>query len=240
MTRQTKRIKAWTGDRLAAHPVGDAIRLVKENAKAKFDESIEIAVNLGVDPRHADQQVRGVVNLPSGTGRDVRVAVIARDAKAEEAKAAGAEVVGAEELVERIQGGFMEFDRVIATPDMMALVGRLGKVLGPRGLMPNPRVGTVTPNVGQAVKDAKGGAIEFRTEKTGIIHAGIGKASFTEDQIAANVRALVDPLYKAKPSGAEATAIKKISLSSTMGPGFRIDTGSISACRPEPQRRSSW
>ena len=229
MTRQTKRIKAWTGDRLAAHSVDAAIRLVKENAKAKFDESIEIAVNLGVDPRHADQQVRGVVNLPSGTGRDVRVAVIARDAKAEEAKAAGAEVVGAEELVERIQGGFMEFDRVIATPDMMALVGRLGKVLGPRGLMPNPRVGTVTPNVGQAVKDAKGGAIEFRTEKTGIIHAGIGKASFTEDQIAANVRALVDALNKAKPSGAKGTYIKKISLSSTMGPGFRIDTGSISA-----------
>ena len=229
MTRQTKRIKAWTGDRLAAHPVGDAIRLVKENAKAKFDESIEIAVNLGVDPRHADQQVRGVVNLPSGTGRDVRVAVIARDAKAEEAKAAGAEVVGAEELVERIQGGFMEFDRVIATPDMMALVGRLGKVLGPRGLMPNPRVGTVTPNVGQAVKDAKGGAIEFRTEKTGIIHAGIGKASFTDEQIAANVRALVDALNKAKPSGAKGTYIKKISLSSTMGPGFRIDTGSVSA-----------
>ncbi len=229
MTRQTKRIKAWTGDRLAAHPVGDAIRLVKENAKAKFDESIEIAVNLGVDPRHADQQVRGVVNLPSGTGRDVRVAVIARDAKADEAKAAGAEIVGAEDLVERIQGGFMEFDRVIATPDMMALVGRLGKVLGPRGLMPNPRVGTVTPNVGQAVKDAKGGAIEFRTEKTGIIHAGIGKASFTDEQIAANVRALVDALNRAKPSGAKGTYIKKISLSSTMGPGFRIDAGSISA-----------
>ena len=229
MTRQTKRIKAWTGDRLAAHPVGDAIRLVKENAKAKFDESIEIAVNLGVDPRHADQQVRGVVNLPSGTGRDVRVAVIARDAKADEAKAAGAEIVGAEELVERIQGGFMEFDRVIATPDMMALVGRLGKVLGPRGLMPNPRVGTVTPNVGQAVKDAKGGAIEFRTEKTGIIHAGIGKASFTDEQIAANVRALFDALNRAKPSGAKGTYIKKISLSSTMGPGFRIDAGSISA-----------
>ena len=229
MTRQTKRTKAWTGDRLATYPVGDAIRLVKENAKAKFDESIEIAVNLGVDPRHADQQVRGVVNLPSGTGRDVRVAVIARDAKADEATAAGAEIVGAEELVERIQGGFMEFDRVIATPDMMALVGRLGKVLGPRGLMPNPRVGTVTPNVGQAVKDAKGGAIEFRTEKTGIIHAGIGKASFTDEQIAANVRALVDALNKAKPSGAKGTYIKKISLSSTMGPGFRIDTSSVSA-----------
>ncbi|WP_397397719.1 50S ribosomal protein L1 [Phenylobacterium sp.] len=229
MSTQTKRIKAWTGDRLAAHPVDAAIRLVKENATAKFDESIEIAVNLGVDPRHADQQVRGVVNLPSGTGRDVRVAVIARDAKADEATAAGAEIVGAEELVERIQGGFMEFDRVIATPDMMALVGRLGKVLGPRGLMPNPRVGTVTPNVGQAVKDAKGGAIEFRTEKTGIIHAGIGKASFTDEQIAANVRALVDALNKAKPSGAKGTYIKKISLSSTMGPGFRIDTSSVSA-----------
>jgi large subunit ribosomal protein L1 len=229
MTNLTKRIKARTGDRLAAHPVDAAIRLVKENATAKFDESIEIAVNLGVDPRHADQQVRGVVNLPSGTGRDVRVAVIARDAKADEATAAGAEIVGAEELVERIQGGFMDFDRVIATPDMMALVGRLGKVLGPRGLMPNPRVGTVTPNVGQAVKDAKGGAIEFRTEKTGIIHAGIGKASFTDEQIAANVHALVDALNKAKPSGAKGTYIKKISLSSTMGPGFRIDTGSVSA-----------
>ena len=229
MSTQTKRIKAWTGDRLAVHPVDAAIRLVKENATAKFDESIEIAVNLGVAPRHADQQVRGVVNLPSGTGRDVRVAVIARDAKADEATAAGAEIVGAEELVERIQGGFMEFDRVIATPDMMALVGRLGKVLGPRGLMPNPRVGTVTPNVGQAVKDAKGGAIEFRTEKTGIIHAGIGKASFTDEQIAANVRALVDALNKAKPSGAKGTYIKKISLSSTMGPGFRIDTSSVSA-----------
>ena len=229
MSTQTKRNKAWTGDRLASHPVDAAIRLVKENATAKFDESIEIAVNLGVDPRHADQQVRGVVNLPSGTGRDVRVAVIARDAKADEATAAGADIVGAEELVERIQGGFMEFDRVIATPDMMALVGRLGKVLGPRGLMPNPRVGTVTPNVGQAVKDAKGGAIEFRTEKTGIIHAGIGKASFTDAQIAANVHALVDALNKAKPSGAKGTYIKKISLSSTMGPGFRIDTGSASA-----------
>jgi large subunit ribosomal protein L1 len=229
MPKQPKRIQAWTGDRLASHSVEDAIRLVKENAKAKFDESIEIAVNLGVDPRHADQQVRGVVNLPSGTGRDVRVAVIAKDAKADEATAAGADIVGAEELVERIQGGFMEFDRVIATPDMMALVGRLGKVLGPRGLMPNPRVGTVTPNVAQAVKDAKGGAIEFRTEKTGIIHAGIGKASFSDDAILANVKALVDALNKAKPSGAKGTYVKKISLSSTMGPGFRIETGSVGA-----------
>ena len=229
MPKQAKRIQAWTGDRLASHSVEDAIKLVKENAKAKFDESIEISVNLGVDPRHADQQVRGVVNLPSGTGRDVRVAVIAKDAKADEATAAGADIVGAEELVERIQGGFMEFDRVIATPDMMALVGRLGKVLGPRGLMPNPRVGTVTPNVAQAVKDAKGGAIEFRTEKTGIIHAGIGKASFSDDAILANVKALVDALNKAKPSGAKGTYVKKISLSSTMGPGFRVETGSVGA-----------
>ena len=229
MSKQAKRIQAWTGDRSVAHPVEAAVKLVRENAKAKFDESIEIAVNLGVDPRHADQQVRGVVSLPSGTGRDVRVAVIAKDAKAAEAEAAGADIVGGEELVERIQGGFMEFDRVIATPDMMALVGRLGKVLGPRGLMPNPRVGTVTPNVGQAVKDAKGGAIEFRTEKTGIIHAGIGKASFTEEALLINVRALVDALNKAKPSGAKGTYIKKISLSSTMGPGFKVDTGSVGA-----------
>ena len=227
MAKQAKRIQAWTGDRLANHAVTDAVKLVKANATAKFDESIEIAVNLGVDPRHADQQVRGVVNLPSGTGRDVRVAVIAKDAKAAEALAAGADVVGAEDLVERIQGGFMDFDRVIATPDMMALVGRLGKVLGPRGLMPNPRVGTVTPNVGQAVKDAKGGAIEFRTEKTGIIHAGIGKASFTDEALLANVRALVDALNKAKPSGAKGIYIKRISLSSTMGPGFKIDTNSV-------------
>ena len=225
----SKRIKAWTGDRSAAHPVEDAVKLVKANATAKFDESVEIAVNLGVDPRHADQQVRGVVALPSGTGRDVRVAVIAKEAKAAEATAAGADIVGAEDLVERIQGGFMDFDRVIATPDMMALVGRLGKVLGPRGLMPNPRVGTVTMNVGQAVKDAKGGAIEFRTEKTGIIHAGIGKASFTEAQLLANVKALVDALNKAKPSGAKGVYIKKISLSSTMGPGFKVDTASAGA-----------
>ncbi|OYU70677.1 MAG: 50S ribosomal protein L1 [Alphaproteobacteria bacterium PA2] len=227
MTKLTKRIKARTGDRTVAHPVEAAVALVKANATSKFDESVEIAVNLGVDPRHADQQVRGVVNLPSGTGRDVRVAVIAKDAKAAEATAAGADIVGAEELVERIQGGFMDFDRVIATPDMMALVGRLGKVLGPRGLMPNPRVGTVTPNVAQAVKDAKGGAIEFRTEKTGIIHAGIGKASFTDDQILANVRALVDALNKAKPSGAKGVYIKRISLSSTMGPGFKVETNTV-------------
>src|SRR3954453_16596792 len=229
MAKQPKRIQAWTGDRTVAHPVADAVKLVKANATAKFDESVEIAVNLGVDPRHADQQVRGVVNLPSGTGRDVKVAVFARGPKADEATAAGAEVVGAEDLVEKIQGGFMDFDRVIATPDMMALVGRLGKVLGPRGLMPNPRVGTVTPNVGQAVKDAKGGSIEFRTEKTGIIHAGIGKASFTEEALQINVKAMIDALNKAKPSGAKGTYIKKISLSSTMGPGFKIDQSSTGA-----------
>ena len=227
MPKQAKRIQAWTGDRDTIHSVEDAVKLVKANATAKFDESVEISVNLGVDPRHADQQVRGVVGLPSGTGRDVRVAVIAKDAKATEALAAGADVVGAEDLVERIQGGFMDFDRVIATPDMMALVGRLGKVLGPRGLMPNPRVGTVTPNVGQAVKDAKGGAIEFRVEKAGIVHAGIGKVSFTDEALLANVKALVDALSKAKPSGAKGTYIKKISLSSTMGPGVKVDTASV-------------
>jgi large subunit ribosomal protein L1 len=229
MAKQPKRIQAWTGDRNANLSIDAAIKAVKDNAKAKFDESIEIAVNLGVDPRHADQQVRGVVALPSGTGRDVRVAVIARDAKAAEATAAGAEVVGAEDLVERIQGGFMDFDRVIATPDMMALVGRLGKVLGPRGLMPNPRVGTVTPNVGEAVKAAKGGAIEFRVEKAGIVHAGIGKASFTEDALKANVVALIDALNKAKPSGAKGMYIKRVSLSSTMGPGFKLDVNNLTA-----------
>ena len=229
MTKQAKRIKAWTGDRLAVHDVSAALTLVKANAKAKFDESVEIAVNLGVDPRHADQQVRGVVSLPSGTGREVRVAVIAKEAKAAEALAAGADVVGAEDLVERIQGGIMEFDRVIATPDMMALVGRLGKVLGPRGLMPNPKVGTVTPNVAQAVKDAKGGAIEFRVEKSGIVHAGIGKISFTDEALLANVKALVDALARAKPTGAKGTYIKRVSLSSTMGPGFKVDTTSIGA-----------
>jgi large subunit ribosomal protein L1 len=229
MTRQAKRVKAWTGDRNATHAFAEAVKLVKANATAKFDESVEIAVNLGVDPRHADQQVRGVVSLPSGTGRDVRVAVIAKDAKAAEASAAGADIVGAEDLVERIQGGFMDFDRVIATPDMMALVGRLGKILGPRGLMPNPRVGTVTPNVAQAVKDAKGGSIEFRAEKEGIVHAGIGKASFSEDALTANVKAIVDALSRAKPTGAKGTYIKRISLSSTMGPGFKVDAASIGA-----------
>jgi large subunit ribosomal protein L1 len=229
MAKLPKREQAWTGDREALHPLTEAVKLVKANATAKFDETIELAVNLGVDPRHADQNVRGVVSLPSGTGRAMRVAVIAKDAKAEEATAAGADIVGAEELVERIQGGFMEFDRVIATPDMMALVGRLGKVLGPRGLMPNPRVGTVTPNVAQAVKDAKGGAIEFRVEKAGIVHAGVGKASFSDDALLANVQALVDALNKAKPTGAKGTYMKGISISSTMGPGFKIELASITA-----------
>lgn len=226
MTKIAKRIKAWDVDSVKLHTVTDALNVVKTNAKAKFDESVEIAVNLGVDPRHADQQVRGVVQLPSGTGKDVRVAVFAKDKKAEEALAAGAEVVGAEDLVEKIQGGFMDFDRVIASPDMMALVGRLGKVLGPRGLMPNPKVGTVTPNVAQAVKDAKSGAVEFRVEKTGIVHAGVGKVSFTVEQLEANVKALVDALVKARPSGAKGLYVRKISLSSTMGPGVKVDTSS--------------
>lgn len=229
MAKQTKRFKARTGDTTVNMPFAEAIAAVKSNASAKFDESIEIAVNLGVDPRHADQQVRGVVNLPSGTGRDVRVAVFAKDAKAEEARAAGAEYVGAEDLYEQINGGMMDFDRVIASPDMMALVGRLGKVLGPRGLMPNPKVGTVTPNVAQAVKDAKGGAVEFRVEKAGIVHAGIGKASFDQAALEANVKAFVDALTKAKPSGAKGTYVKRISLSSTMGPGFKIDPASLGA-----------
>jgi large subunit ribosomal protein L1 len=228
MAKQPKRIKAWTVDAAKTLALAEAVKLVKENAKAKFDETVEIAVNLGVDPRHADQQVRGVVNLPSGTGRDVRVAVFARGPNAEAATAAGADVVGAEDLVERVQGGFMDFDRVIASPDMMALVGRLGKVLGPRGLMPNPKVGTVTPNVAQAVKDAKGGAIEFRVEKAGIVQAGIGKASFTEDALVANVKALMDALNRAKPSGAKGTYVQKVSLSSTMGPGVKVDPATVS------------
>lgn len=208
-----------------AYTVAEAVKLIKSNATAKFDETIEIAVNLGVDPKYADQMVRGVVSMPSGTGKDVRVAVFARDAKADEAKEAGAEFVGAEDLMEEIQNGKSDFDRVIASPDMMSVVGRLGKVLGPRGLMPNPKVGTVTPNVGQAVKDAKGGSVEFRLEKLGIIHAGIAKASFTEDAIEANVRAFIEALLKAKPSGAKGTYMKRITVSSTMGPGVTIDTG---------------
>ncbi|MGE0410088.1 MAG: 50S ribosomal protein L1 [Amphiplicatus sp.] len=226
-----KRIKAAREnvDRMKSYPVGEAVKLVKANAKAKFDETIEIAMNLGVDPRHADQMVRGVVSLPNGTGRSVRVAVFAKDAKAEDARKAGADIVGAEDLVERVQGGFSDFDRVIATPDMMGLVGRLGKILGPRGLMPNPKVGTVTPNVAQAVKDAKGGAVQFRVEKAGIVHAGVGKASFAEEAIVQNVQAFIDAVAKAKPAGAKGTYIKKIALSSTMGPGVKIDPSAASA-----------
>ena len=226
MAKIGKRIrKAREGvDREKLHTVEDAVKTVKANASAKFDETIEIAMNLGVDPRHADQMVRGVVSLPNGTGRTVRVAVFAKDKKAEEATAAGADIVGAEDLMEKIQGGFMDFDRVIATPDMMAVVGRLGKVLGPRGLMPNPKVGTVTPNVAQAVKDSKGGAVEFRVEKAGIVHAGIGKASFDEKAIAENAKAFIDAVTKAKPAGAKGTYVKRIAISSTMGPGVKIDT----------------
>ena len=228
MANVGKRIRAAreSVDRNALHSVEDAVKTVKANANAKFDETIEISMNLGVDPRHADQMVRGVVALPNGTGRTVRVAVFAKDAKAEEAKAAGADIVGAEDLMEKIQGGFMDFDRVIASPDMMAVVGRLGKILGPRGLMPNPKVGTVTPDVAKAVKDSKGGAVEFRVEKAGIVHAGVGKASFEEKAIAENVKAFVSAVAKAKPSGAKGTYIKKIAISSTMGPGVRIDAAS--------------
>ena len=207
-----------------AYGVAEAIKIVKSNAKAKFDETIEVAVNLGVDPKYADQMVRGMVTMPSGTGKSVRVAVFARDAKADEAREAGADIVGAEDLMEQIQGGMMDFDRVIATPDMMAVVGRLGKVLGPRGLMPNPKVGTVTPNVGQAVKDAKGGSVEFRVEKQGIVHAGIGKASFSEADIEKNFKAFVRALVKARPSGAKGTYVKRVAISSSMGPGVQVDT----------------
>lgn len=223
MAGKKYRAAVETLDRDKAYPVSEAVKLVKTNATSKFDETIEVAVRLGVDPKYADQMVRGVVSLPSGTGKDVRVAVFARDAKADEAREAGAEIVGAEDLMEEIQNGRSDFDRVIASPDMMSVVGRLGKVLGPRGLMPNPKVGTVTPNVGQAVKDAKGGAVEFRVEKLGIVHAGIGKASFAEDAIEANFRAFIDALMKAKPSGAKGTYMKKVSVTSTMGPGIMVD-----------------
>ncbi len=215
---------AYDGEKL--HTVEEAIALVKANAKAKFDETVDLAVNLGVEPKYADQMVRGVCNLPNGTGRDVRVAVFARGAKADEAKAAGADIVGAEDLMEEMQGGRNDFDRVIATPDMMAIVGRLGKVLGPRGLMPNPKVGTVTMDVATAVKDSKGGAVEFRVEKAGIIHAGIGKVSFTEEALVQNARALVDALVKAKPAGAKGTYVRAVALSSTMGSGVKVDTSS--------------
>ncbi len=224
-----KRIKtAREGiDREHLYPLVEAIKLVKERAKAKFDETIEIAMNLGVDPKHADQMVRGVVNLPNGTGRTVRVGVFARGAKAEEATAAGADVVGAEDLVEKVQGGQIDFDRCIATPDMMPLVGRLGKVLGPRGMMPNPKVGTVSMDIAGAVKNAKGGAVEFRVEKAGIIQAGVGKASFSEDKLVENIKAFADAVQKAKPPGAKGHYINRVAVSSTMGPGVKIDIPSL-------------
>lgn len=217
-----------------AYPVVEAVRAVKERAKAKFDETIEIAINLAVDPKHADQVVRGVCQLPNGSGRTARVAVFARGAKAEEAKAAGADIVGAEELAEQVTKGTINFDRCIATPDMMGLVGRLGKILGPRGLMPNPRTGTVTMDVAAAIKGAKGGSVEFRVEKAGIVHAGIGKASFSEEALAENIRAFVEAVIKAKPPGAKGTYLRKISLSSTMGPGVKVDVASIGASVATP------
>ena len=210
-----------------AYGIDEAVKIIKERAKAKFDETIEVALNLGVDPKHADQMVRGVCNLPNGSGRTARVAVFARAAKAEEAKAAGADIVGAEDLVEIVSKGQINFERCIATPDMMGLVGRLGKVLGPRGLMPNPRVGTVTMDVTGAVKGAKGGSVEFRVEKAGIVHAGVGKASFTEEALVQNIKAFVDAVIKAKPAGSKGTYLKKASLSSTMGPGLKLDTATV-------------
>src|SRR5215203_696509 len=229
MSQHGKRIKAAKADidRSKLYGLGDAVKLVKERATAKFDETVEVAMNLGVDPRHADQMVRGVCNLPNGSGRTVRVAVFARGGKADEARAAGADVVGAEDLVERVTGGTIDFDRCIATPDMMPLVGRLGKVLGPRGLMPNPKVGTVTMDVAGAVKAAKGGAVEFRVEKAGIVHAGIGKASFDEGKLVENIRAFVDAVSKAKPAGSKGTYIQRVAVSSTMGPGVKVDPASV-------------
>jgi large subunit ribosomal protein L1 len=228
MAKLTKRQKALTEiDRNRFYPVDEAIAIVKKNATTKFDETVEVALNLGVDPRHADQMVRGVVNLPKGTGKSVRVAVFAKGAKAEEATKAGADVVGAEDLMETIQGGQIDFDRVIATPDMMGVVGRLGKVLGPKGLMPNPKLGTVTMDVTKAVTDAKSGQVEFRVEKAGIIHAGIGKASFSEGDLKENFTAFMDAIVKAKPSGAKGKFVKKIAVSSSMGPGVKIATDEV-------------
>jgi len=223
----SKKQKAITIDREKLHGVDEAIGLAKANATSKFDETIEVAINLGVDPRHADQMVRGVVTLPKGTGKDVRVGVFAKGAKADEARAAGADVVGAEDLMEIVQGGTIDFDRCIATPDMMGIVGRLGKVLGPKGLMPNPKLGTVTMDVAGAVKAAKGGQVEYRVEKAGIIHSGIGKASFPAEDLRANFDALVDAVVKAKPSGAKGKYVRKVAVSSTMGPGIKIDTAEV-------------
>jgi large subunit ribosomal protein L1 len=231
MAKQGKRLKAiYAGfDRDAVVPLVQAIGLAKANAKAKFDETIEISMNLGIDPRHADQMVRGVVGLPNGTGKTVRVGVFARGAKAEEALAAGADVVGADELAAAVQEGKIEFDRCIATPDMMGLVGRLGKILGPRGLMPNPRLGTVTMDVKGAVTAAKAGQVEFRAEKAGIVHAGIGKASFEEAQLLENARAFIEAIQRAKPTGAKGTYVKKVAVSSSMGPGVKVDVATLTA-----------
>ena len=227
LTKKAKKLAELDTQKL--YGVDEAIALAKASATAKFDETIEIALNLGVDPRHADQMVRGVVTLPAGTGKDVRVAVFARGDKAEEATKAGADVVGAEDLMESIQGGTIDFDRVIATPDMMGIVGRLGKVLGPKGLMPNPKLGTVTPNVTEAVKAAKGGQVEFRVEKAGIIHSGIGKASFTEADLRKNFDAFVDAIVKAKPAGAKGKYVRKVALSSSMGPGIKVDVAEVAS-----------
>jgi large subunit ribosomal protein L1 len=229
MANEGKRIRAAREgiERTKLYSLDEAVTLIKERAKAKFDETVELAMNLGVDPRHADQMVRGVCNLPNGSGRDVRVAVFARGPKADEARAAGADVVGAEDLVEIVNGGTIDFDRCIATPDMMPLVGRLGKVLGPRGLMPNPKVGTVSMDVAGAVKAAKGGAVEFRVEKAGIVHAGVGKVSFDPTKLAENIRAFADAVAKAKPAGAKGTYIQRIALSSTMGPGVKVDPSTV-------------
>jgi large subunit ribosomal protein L1 len=231
MTQHGKRTqKTREGvDRMKLYSIDDAIKMVKERATAKFDETIEVAMNLGVDPRHSDQMVRGVVNLPNGSGRSVRVGVFARGAKADEARAAGADVVGAEDLVEKVQGGTIEFDRCIATPDLMPLVGRLGKVLGPRGMMPNPKVGTVTMDVATAVRGAKGGSVEFRVEKAGIVQAGIGKASFTADKLVQNIKAFADAVQKSKPPGAKGTYIERVAVSSTMGPGVKVEPSSLFA-----------
>ena len=231
MAKLTKKAKtlATTIDREKLHGVDEAIALARSNATSKFDETIEVALNLGVDPRHADQMVRGVVTLPKGTGKTVRVGVFAKGAKADEAREAGADVVGAEDLMEIVQGGTIDFDRCIATPDMMGIVGRLGKILGPKGMMPNPKLGTVTMNVAEAVKAAKGGQIEYRVEKAGIIHSGIGKASFPAEDLRANFDALVDAVIKAKPTGAKGKYLKKVAVSSSMGPGIKVDTAEISA-----------
>lgn len=229
---QSKKMKAALAnvDRNKNYALDEAVKILKDAAKARnFDESIEIAINLNVDPRHADQAVRGMISLPNGTGATVRVAVFAKDDKAKAAKDAGADIVGAEDLIEKIQGGDVDFDRAIATPDMMALVGRVAKVLGPKGLMPNPKLGTVTPDVEKAVKDAKGGSIEFRAEKAGVVHAGVGKASFDEKKLAENIRAFYEAIMKAKPTGAKGTYVKKVSLTSSMGPGIKIDTESLAA-----------